>query len=162
VTKRKPIYCKTLFPVGSILPNEEYVDDAVRELFESIGLTLTVDDLTLLSNNNERVPLPSCKHQIVYGFVANVLVLCVTANLRTPAKVNKAATAQSTINPDGSYVIPSTIDIDGLTLTPSKTILLKETQRKFELLHFGYAAQWEAFRGVVKFGCVEKRRLIYG
>jgi hypothetical protein len=27
--------------------------------------------------------------------------------------------------------------------------MLKETQRKFELLHFAYVAQWEAFRGAV-------------
>jgi hypothetical protein len=39
--------------------------------------------------------------------------------------------------------------IDGLTLTPSKTGLLKETQHKFELLHFGFVVQWEGFRGVV-------------
>jgi 8-oxo-dGTP pyrophosphatase MutT (NUDIX family) len=32
---------------GLILPSEELVDAAVRELFEEIGLTLTVDDLTL-------------------------------------------------------------------------------------------------------------------
>jgi hypothetical protein len=31
----------------------------------------------------------------------------------------------STINPDCSYVVPSTIDINGLTLTPPKTGLLK-------------------------------------
>jgi hypothetical protein len=41
------------------------------------------------------------------------------------------------------------IDIEGVSLTPSKTGLLKETRRKFELLHFGYVAHWEAFRGVV-------------
>jgi hypothetical protein len=27
------------------------------------------------------------------------------------------------------------------------TWLLTETQRKFEMLHFGYVAQWEGFRG---------------
>jgi 8-oxo-dGTP pyrophosphatase MutT (NUDIX family) len=37
------------FPAGTLLPSEEYVDAAVRELFKEIGLTLTVDDLTLVS-----------------------------------------------------------------------------------------------------------------
>jgi hypothetical protein len=31
-------------------------------------------------------------------------------------------TAQSTINPDGSYVVPETIDIGGLNLMPAKTV----------------------------------------
>jgi hypothetical protein len=80
---------------------------------------------------------------------ASVLGPYVSANLRTPAKVDQAVTAQSTIYPNGTYVEPFSVEIDGLILTPSKTGLLKETQRKFELLHFGYAAQWGAFRGVV-------------
>jgi hypothetical protein len=33
--------------------------------------------------------------------------------------------AQSTINPNGFYAVPSTIDIDGLNLTLSKTWLLE-------------------------------------
>jgi hypothetical protein len=45
----------------------------------------------------------------------------VTTNLPTPAKVNKVVTAMSTINLDGTYVFPSIVEIDGLTLTPSKT-----------------------------------------
>jgi hypothetical protein len=60
-------------------------------------------------------------------------------------------TALSTINPDGYYIVPSTIDIDGLTLTPSKTGLLKETHRKFEQLHFSYVAQRETFRDAITF-----------
>jgi hypothetical protein len=89
------------------------------------------------------------KHNLVYVFAAYVPFPYVVANLRTPPKFSQAVTAQSAINPDGSYVVPSTIDIDGLTLTPSKTGLLTESQRKFEILHFGRVTQWEAFRGVV-------------
>jgi 8-oxo-dGTP pyrophosphatase MutT (NUDIX family) len=43
---------KTWFLVGAILPKEEHIDAAVRELFEENGLTLTVDDRTLLSGNH--------------------------------------------------------------------------------------------------------------
>jgi hypothetical protein len=39
--------------------------------------------------------------------------------------------------------VPSTVELDGLTLTPSKNGLLKETQREFELMT--HVAQWEAF-----------------
>jgi hypothetical protein len=55
-------------------------------------------------------------------------------------------TAQSTINPDGSYVVPETIDIGGLNLTPAKTGLLPAMKHKSEFLHFGYVTQWETFR----------------
>jgi ADP-ribose pyrophosphatase YjhB (NUDIX family) len=99
-----------------ILPNEEHIDVAVRELFKEIGLTLTVDDLTMLSNNHVRVPLHTGKHQHVYVFAVFVPIPYVTTILHTPPKVSQAVTAQSTITPDGSYVVPSTIDIDGLTL----------------------------------------------
>jgi 8-oxo-dGTP pyrophosphatase MutT (NUDIX family) len=44
VVQREPRTGKTWFPTASILPYEEHVDAAVRELFEEIGLTLTVDD----------------------------------------------------------------------------------------------------------------------
>jgi hypothetical protein len=54
-----PVLVQTWFPAGSILPNEALFDAAVRELFENTGLTLTVDDLTLLSGNHVRVPLPA-------------------------------------------------------------------------------------------------------
>jgi 8-oxo-dGTP pyrophosphatase MutT (NUDIX family) len=33
------------------LLNQEHVDAAVRELFEEIGFTMTVDDYTLFSGN---------------------------------------------------------------------------------------------------------------
>jgi hypothetical protein len=70
----------------------------------------------------------------------------VNASTRTLANVEQAVTAQSNVHSDGSYVGPTTIDIDGLTLTPSKIGLLKETRRnKYELLHFRYVAQWDLF-----------------
>jgi hypothetical protein len=43
-------------------------------------------------------------------------------------------------------VVLESINIDGILLTPSKTWLLPVAQRKFELLNFCYAVQWEAFR----------------
>jgi hypothetical protein len=77
------------------------------------------------------VSIPYCPlnfDNLVYLFAVYVQVPYVTANLRTPPKGSQAVTAQSTINPAGSYVVPSTIGIYGLTLTPSRTRLLKETQ----------------------------------
>jgi 8-oxo-dGTP pyrophosphatase MutT (NUDIX family) len=53
---------KTWFLAGSILPNEELVDAAIRELLEEIGFTLTPNDLALLSNNPVRGSLPNGKH----------------------------------------------------------------------------------------------------
>jgi hypothetical protein len=71
-----------------------------------------------------------CRIDFVYRR-AYVPIPYVTASLRTPSKVSQAVTAHSTINPDGSNFVPSTIDIDGLTFAPSKTgLLIKETQRK--------------------------------
>jgi hypothetical protein len=51
VLQCEPRTGKSLFLVGSILPNEEHVDAVDRELFETSGLTMTVNDLTILSNN---------------------------------------------------------------------------------------------------------------
>jgi 8-oxo-dGTP pyrophosphatase MutT (NUDIX family) len=51
VIQCEPRTGKTRFLAGSILPNEEHVDAAVRELFEETCFTLTVDDITMLSNN---------------------------------------------------------------------------------------------------------------
>jgi hypothetical protein len=62
----------------------------------------------------------------------------VTTHLRTPAPLEQAVTSQPNIDPDGSYVLPETIDIGGLTLTPAKTGLLPALKQKNELLHFGY------------------------
>jgi hypothetical protein len=84
---------------------------------------LTPDDLTLLSDAPVRVAL-LVGQQLVYVCTASVLVPYVTTHLRIPAQLEQAVTAQSNTNPDSSYVVPETIDIGGLTLTPAKTGLL--------------------------------------
>jgi ADP-ribose pyrophosphatase YjhB (NUDIX family) len=132
--------------VGSILPNEEPIDAAIRDLLEETGITLTLDDFTLLRYNPVRVSLPEGKSQLVYVFSVYVPVPFVTTNLRTLDKLEQAFSAHSTVNPDGTYVFLESIDIDGLSLTPTKTGLLPSRVRKFELLHFGYVTQWETFR----------------
>jgi 8-oxo-dGTP pyrophosphatase MutT (NUDIX family) len=68
--QREPRNSKTWFRDGSILPNETLVDDVFRELFEETGLTLTADDLTLLTGNPVRVPLPVGQHHMVHVFSA--------------------------------------------------------------------------------------------
>jgi ADP-ribose pyrophosphatase YjhB (NUDIX family) len=146
VLQREPRTGKTWFPVGSIIANEEHVDAAVRELHEETGLILTPDDLTLLSDAPVRVALPEGQ-QLVYVYSASIPY--VTTHLRTPAQLEQAVTTQSTINPDGSYVVPETLDIGGLNLTPAKTGLLPAVKHKNELLHFGYVTKWETFRRAV-------------
>jgi hypothetical protein len=69
--------------------------------------------------------------------------------MRTRANVEYAVTAQSTIHLDGSCVVPTTVDIDGLSLTPSKIGLAIGAQPKHELLYPGYVGQWESFRADV-------------
>jgi hypothetical protein len=69
--------------------------------------------------------------------------------MHTPTKVEEVVTALSTVHPDVFYVVPTTVDIEGLSLTPSKIGLVKETQRKYELLHFSYVAQWKSFPGAL-------------
>jgi 8-oxo-dGTP pyrophosphatase MutT (NUDIX family) len=144
VLQREPRTGKTWVPAGSVAANEEHVDAAVRELREETGLTLTPDDLTLLSDALVRVALPDGQ-ELVYIYAAYVPVPYVTSYLRTPAQLELAVTARSTINPDGSYVVPETLDIGGLNLTPAKTGLLPAVKHKSELLHFGYVTQWEIF-----------------
>jgi 8-oxo-dGTP pyrophosphatase MutT (NUDIX family) len=80
VLQCEPHTGKTWFHAGPIIPDKEHVDAAVRELFEEIDLTLTVDDLIIF-----QVPLPSRKHQLVYVFSAYIRVPYVTTNLRTLA-----------------------------------------------------------------------------
>jgi ADP-ribose pyrophosphatase YjhB (NUDIX family) len=123
VLQREPRTGKTWFPAGSAAPNEELVDAVVRELHEETGLALTPDDLTLLSDAPFRVALPEGQ-QMVYIYSAYVLVPFVTSHLRTPAQLEQVVTTQSTINPDGSDVVPETLDIGGLNLTPAKMGLL--------------------------------------
>jgi hypothetical protein len=85
---------------------------------------LTVNDLTVLSGNHVRVPLLAEHYKLVHVFLAHVYVLYMNANLRTPAKVEQAVIAQLAIHFDGSYVVPATIDIDGLALPLSKADFL--------------------------------------
>jgi ADP-ribose pyrophosphatase YjhB (NUDIX family) len=145
VLQREPRTGKTWFPASSVLANEEHVDAAVRELHEENGLILTSNDLMLLSDAPVRGVLP-VGQQLVYICSAYVPVQYITTHLRTPAQLEQAFTAQSTINPDGSYVVPETLDIGGLNLTPAETGLLPAMKHKSELLHFGYVTQWETFR----------------
>jgi hypothetical protein len=151
VLQREPRTSKTWCLADLILPNEAPVDDAVREWFEITDLTMTIDYLTRLNGNHIRVSLPDGQHLPVYVFLSTALVPYVTSNLRTPAKVEHALTTHSTVHLDGSCVVLTIVDIDGLSLTPSKIGLVGETQRKFELLRFGYVARWEFFRGAVIF-----------
>jgi 8-oxo-dGTP pyrophosphatase MutT (NUDIX family) len=118
VLQREPRSGKTLFPAGSISPDEELIDDAVRELYGETGITLTLDDLTLLSDAPVRVALP-VGQQLVYAYSASFPVPYVTTHLRTHAQLEQVVTARSTIDVDGSYVVPETIVIGGLSLTPS-------------------------------------------
>jgi 8-oxo-dGTP pyrophosphatase MutT (NUDIX family) len=149
VLQREPRTGKTWFPAGSVTANEEHVDAGVRELHEETGLILTPDDLTLLSDAHVLVALPNGQ-QLVYVYSAYVHVPYVTTHLRTHAQLEQIVTAQSTINPDGSYVVPETIDVGGVNLTPAKTGLLPAMKHnKSELLHFGYVTQWEIFRRAV-------------
>jgi hypothetical protein len=109
---------------------------------------MTPDDLTMLSDAPVRVGLPVGQH-LVYVYSASVLVPYVTTHLSPLAQLEHIVTAQSTINPDGSYVVPETIDVGGMNLTPAKTCLLPAMKHKSELLHFGYVTQWETFRRAV-------------
>jgi hypothetical protein len=131
------------------LPNEKHVDGDILELHEETGLMLTHDDLTLLSKSPVRVSLLEAKYQLVYVFSVYVSVPFISTNIRTLAKLIQVVTTQSTINPDGTYVVPTTVDIDGISLTRTKIGRLHFVIRKFELLHFGYVAQWETFRRAV-------------
>jgi hypothetical protein len=89
--------------------------------FEKTRIVLASDDFTMLSNKPVRVSLLEGKHQLVYVFSTFVPVSYVIANLRTRAKVLQAVTAHSTITRDGTYVVQESIDVGGLSLTPTKT-----------------------------------------
>jgi ADP-ribose pyrophosphatase YjhB (NUDIX family) len=141
VLQREPRTGKTWFPARLVTANEEPLDAAVRELHEETGLIPTPDDLTLFSDAHVRVALPDGQ-QLVYVYSAYVHVPYVTTHMRTLAQLEQDVTAQSTINPDGSYVVPETLDIGGVNLTPAKTELLPAMKHKSELLYFGYLTQW--------------------
>jgi 8-oxo-dGTP pyrophosphatase MutT (NUDIX family) len=118
VLQSEPHSGKIWFPAGSILLNEAPVDVVVRELHEETGLILTHDDLTMLNDAPVRVAIHEGQQQLVYVFSPYVPVPYVTTHLRKPAQLEQVVTAQSTINHNGSYVVPATIDIDDLSLTP--------------------------------------------
>jgi hypothetical protein len=99
----------------------------------------------MLSDALVRVALPEGQ-QLVYVYSASVPSPYMTAHLRTPLQLERAVSTQTTINPDGSYVVLETIDVDGLSLKPANNGLLLAMKQKSELLHFGYVTQWEIFR----------------
>jgi 8-oxo-dGTP pyrophosphatase MutT (NUDIX family) len=86
--QREPRTGKTWFPAGSVLPNEEHVDAAIRELHEETGPTLTSDYLTLLSDAHVRVSLPQGL-QLVYVYSVSVPILFATSHLRTRTQHNR-------------------------------------------------------------------------
>jgi ADP-ribose pyrophosphatase YjhB (NUDIX family) len=65
VLHREPRNGKTWIFCGSVLPNKEHVDAALRKLFEENSLTFTTDDLTLLIGNHVRVPLHVGQYHLV-------------------------------------------------------------------------------------------------
>jgi 8-oxo-dGTP pyrophosphatase MutT (NUDIX family) len=97
VLQREPRTGNALFPYGIVLPSEDHVDAAVRELFEETGMTMAVQDLTMLSSADVRVPFLEGKYQLFYVYAESVHVPYVNANLRTRAKVEQAVISQSTL-----------------------------------------------------------------
>jgi 8-oxo-dGTP pyrophosphatase MutT (NUDIX family) len=138
VLQTEPRFGKTWLPAGSILPNEEHVDVVVRELHEETGLIVTHVEFR---SGSRRITLWATSPCLrLFGVFSR------SVHLRTPAHLEHIVTTQSTINPDGSYVVPATIDMHGLSLTPFKQGLFPSMKRKYELLHFGCVTQWETFR----------------
>jgi hypothetical protein len=90
---------------------------------------LTHDDLTLLSDAPVRVALPVGQH-LVYVYSAFVPIPYVTTHLCTLAQLEHVVTTQSTINPDGYYVVPETIDIGGMSLRPLFQVDMQYTARE--------------------------------
>jgi ADP-ribose pyrophosphatase YjhB (NUDIX family) len=82
------------------LPNEEDISACVRELCEETGLTLIVNDLTMLSGRDVREQLPDCKTLHIYVYAVFVHVPYVIANLRTQIKVERCEHSQSIVQLD--------------------------------------------------------------
>jgi hypothetical protein len=94
--------------------------------------------------------LPAREYQLVCVYPAPVHVPYLNAILRTLAKVEHDFIAQSILQPNGSYyVVPETSAIDGSPKAPYVTCTDKETQRKYELLFFCFAAHCQLVRVVV-------------
>jgi hypothetical protein len=100
-------------------------------------MTLTVDDLTLLSGNPVRVLLPAGQHQLVYVFSAWINVPYGIADLRTPAKVEQAVTAHSNVHYDGTIV-----DVDGFTGCRLRLLRLGLSGRLHVSTSFFILATW--------------------
>jgi hypothetical protein len=131
------------------MPNEEHVDATVRDILEETGLTMAVNDLTQLSGAVVRVPLHYGKYQLVYVYFVSVLVPYVNITLSKPTHVKHYVISHSTVQADGSYVVPATIAMDGLPITPVVTSNVRTARVKYELLLFGFVAQRQHFRDPV-------------
>jgi hypothetical protein len=130
--QREPRTGKSWFLAASISPYEKQVDAAVRELLAENGLTLIVLDLTLVSGNHLRVPLPARKYSLICVLLAYVSVPYVTANQRTRAKLEEAINTMSTVHINCSYVVPTTVDFSDCLLRRLRLGSL----RILELAHF--------------------------
>jgi hypothetical protein len=124
VLQREPRTCKTWFTVCSIclaksLSTRPFTN-CLRKIASPCPSTILRCGVAIMF---ECPSLHARKSHLIYVFLAFVHVPYVISNLRTPAKVEHAVT-------DGSFVVSTTIDIDGLSLTPSKIGLAKEAQRQ--------------------------------
>jgi 8-oxo-dGTP pyrophosphatase MutT (NUDIX family) len=134
---------RTWFPAGSILPNGAPVDAAVRELFEENGLTLTSDDLTMLSGNPVRVPLQDGRHQLVHVFRHQSMSrACLPTFVRSYWSSKPIRSSKPLLLSRLFILIVLTPFRLPSTLTECRLRRLKlDLSRKYELLHFGSVAQ---------------------
>jgi hypothetical protein len=94
--------------------------------------------------------LPDSKTHLACVYAPFVPTPNVTKHLRTQSKVEQAFISQSTVQQDCSYVVPTPMTMDGLTLTPFAIGTVSETKAKFGFHHFGFTSQWQAFKTDVK------------